>query len=926
MADIEMETSKNEPLQEQFLFSDDEEQRMTDAAAPMALRKSPSKTARKLAMTRTHLRSAKKRRLVSLDTARASLAEMPILSDTVKVSFLNSSKDAETLSTTVNDMGVPELSGNIVNYDGDEGPASGRYLTLPSRIAAVCIRKKGAMSCLLSRTENGWWLPFLTPRPDESNLDAVKRLLKMINTEEARELELSRIRVIHLPNGQSSTTYLYTCSVEGRQQPKLERWFDLKQLAAIAQNFTLLNREPLELTKDASSIKSKPETSFCEIFMPKLIPPSEADSATYNSSGLSLSHIGSLVQASRFDEDDQASVYKEFFTACFPSDLMNLNTFKRAMETGFQLGIYTNYEDLYRAFGEFTKDADSYLTYEAFLAGICAMNPTTPHGGVPAELRCRFMFRYYDKNSDRILSAEEFKSLLRDLRQSRGLVPDENATEAECRSAMSVFDLQGDGSDIPLDNFLNAVGHLRFRGTSSLLRFQAPVRSRRSDMDVVNVESVSRKRTLTGRAFPITAAVSVSSADLSANSKIKLRDSSDDHEPYELAMHSVKVRRSGVLGDIQTLWDMEGANTLSAGITNSDQQFKLNLCRMNSLVSFNMRNSSNEMINGLRYFEREITTEDVVHNKIAKSIKPAFDWGATSLEKFAECLFEICKSLKPILQKEPRLLRLRAPVYVLGDIHGNYSDLMSFEKVLWRMGPVLTPASFLFLGDYVDRGAFGIEVVAYLFAQKFLAPDRIWLLRGNHELRNVQKNFTFYDECKKKFGDAVGEKVWNAVNDIFDYLPLAAVIDDEIFCVHGGVPHRRFLSGTIESINEIPKPLRIETESQLAWELMWNDPIGTERITPEMDRLLHSDFGFADNNRRGTGHFFSFQALDAFLKTNGLSHVIRAHEMKQAGFQIQQDGRLLTVFSSSGYCNNSNEAACILVDRRRLRTIRLDTS
>ncbi|OQV16251.1 putative Serine/threonine-protein phosphatase BSU1 [Hypsibius exemplaris] len=838
--------------------------------------------------------------------------------------------DVESLS----DVLVPDLrfgssvSGRTTAENG--GTTSPSKKTIPSRVVALFARRRAISSCLLTRHDRGWWMPFLTPKAEESNLDAALRLYKRVSDEDSRELELRKIRTMHLPEGRSSSIYIYSCVLDGQPKSKLERWFDSKQLAQMLSKLQLLNREPVELLREPVFSKSTSEMAFQEIFMPKVTPPTDADTANganYSAlTGPNAIHFGALVQAAGFDDHDQAEIYKEFYTASFPSDVMNFNTFKHVVESNLQMGIYNSHEDLYRAFGEFSRDTDSFLTYDAFLAGLCAMNPSTPHGGIPAELRCRFMFRYYDANNDRVLNPQEFKRLLRDLRSARGLPVDEAAIETEAQGAFAIFDIQGDtSSDIPLDNFLNAVGHLRFRGTSSLLRVQSSVRTKKVEDDRGAAVTPARKRPATGRLFPLNAAVSVSSTDLSSSPKTTTRKSDGEEvESYELAMHSVKVRRSGILADVQTLWDMDGST--SAGSNTGEQQFKLNLCRMNSIVSFNMRNSGNEMLGGLRFFEKEITAEDVAQNKGLKSVKPAFDWGPTSLDKFAECLLEVCKALKPIVQKEPRLLRLKAPVYVLGDIHGNYCDLLCFEKVLWRMGPVLTPASFLFLGDYVDRGAHGVEVVAYLFAQKFLAPDRMLLLRGNHELRNVQKNFTFYEECRRKFGESTGERVWSAINDIFDYLPIAAVIDDEIFCVHGGVPHYKLLNGTIETINKIPKPLKSEAESPLAWELMWNDPVGTDRITPDLDRLLQADQGFTPNNRRGTGHFFSSVALDLFLKANGLSHVIRAHEMKQAGFQIQQDGRLLTVFSSSGYCNNTNEAACILVDRRRLRTIRLDTS
>eukprot|EP01084_Bolivina_argentea_P239607 402687_1 len=161
---------------------------------------------------------------------------------------------------------------------------------------------------------------------------------------------------------------------------------------------------------------------------------------------------------------------------------------------------------------------------------------------------------------------------------------------------------------------------------------------------------------------------------------------------------------------------------------------------------------------------------------------------------FAKDLQCLCQKVAPLFENEPRCVFIQSPVYVFGDIHGNLEDLHFFADNIWKLGISITAGKFLFWGDYVDRGMLGLETIAYLFALKIEHPDKIIMLRGNHELRDVNGWMAYYREksflyqCKKRFGEIVGEEIWEECNRVFDRLPLAAVIDHDIFCVHGGIP------------------------------------------------------------------------------------------------------------------------------------------
>jgi len=280
---------------------------------------------------------------------------------------------------------------------------------------------------------------------------------------------------------------------------------------------------------------------------------------------------------------------------------------------------------------------------------------------------------------------------------------------------------------------------------------------------------------------------------------------------------------------------------------------------------------------------------------------------------------QLCAFVREILKKESNMQFVRAPVVVVGDIHGQFYDLLELFNISGK--PPFT--NYLFLGDYVDRGHYSLECATLvrtprpggttgaprpararaaarperrpppqtqMVLLKARYPQRITMIRGNHESRQITQVYGFYDECLRKYGDA---NVWKEFTALFDTLPLSAAIENQVFCPHAGLSPSL---DTVDHIQQLNRFQEIPHEGPMC-DLVWSDP--DERC----------GWGISP---RGAGYTFGADITEQFLTTNSFKFIVRAHQLVMEGYSWTHPNTCVTVFSAPNYCYRCGNMAAIM--------------
>lgn len=607
---------------------------------------------------------------------------------------------------------------------------------------------------------------------------------------------LHSIYRIQIPDGEFITRIIYLARWRGSDKNCCRntnniKWVPLNLIYDFAngilqprtdETFLSLNRfwgsevisyaSNLKITKFSSGnqLMQVNEQTSAEVF--KYVQRKTGD-AKQKPKNKTLDLFSQFLADAHFGEMDAVKIYSDFVQHCYPSINMSFVSFNDYCQ---RIGLASYLDErisLKNVFKAMNYKVKNYIGFNELLIGLASIDINSPH----SEARYIYIFRFYDSDSDGFLDRDDVRRLLNDvhlMNQSLELEPVETmlakmfATEKKMN----------------YEQFVTEINSQRLKGTNNLCRTTKPI------LQIIN-EINAYEMIIQKNVAPFGQKI-VSSCP-------KCRP-----KYYSLATHSVKLTKTGRIEEPKLLNVVD----LQDGCIDQETIKSKAMLRKHSIeYIFKQTSNSNYVLGLIRkmagYCKMTEDKKKEVRNQVVNGLS-------------VNCLRMLCEEVSEILSVEPRVIKVSTPTFVLGDIHGNINDLLIFEEQLWPMAPSANAPSVLFLGDYVDRGEFGIEVVSYLFAMKTLAPNKFFLLRGNHEVRAIQRSFTFEKECLEKYGSN-GNLVFETLNRVFDMLPFCALIDESIYCAHGGIP---FTQTKIEDLMRAPAVLQDpEQEAPAVWEV-----------------------------------------------------------------------------------------------------------
>ena len=236
----------------------------------------------------------------------------------------------------------------------------------------------------------------------------------------------------------------------------------------------------------------------------------------------------------------------------------------------------------------------------------------------------------------------------------------------------------------------------------------------------------------------------------------------------------------------------------------------------------------------------------------------------------------------------PNIARFQGRTIFSGDIHGDIDSMLAAFLVADN-----NHANIVFLGDVIDRGSHNVECVNHLLARIFLEPDRVIYTRGNHEFLGINSKWGFRDAVLEKYP----ETIYNQYNEVFTRLPIAALQNDMIYGIHGGISRHLKTLADIEALEHGDRGFRDEYV-----DMLWNDPA----IKPQD--------GFEMNTKRGIFYYFGQDVFDEFMDSNGLNLFIRGHNKQKAGYRYFFDNRLISIFTSADHYKDTKPSVVLVED------------